>query len=134
MRILIVEDDTISATVLRKYLESVGQVDVASDGNQGIKAFRGGIDAGQPHELVCLDIMMPEVDGQGVLKAIRAYETERGIPKGCVAKAIMTTSMDDKENVMTALPNCDAYLTKPIDKGKLWFYLGKLGLLGGVGR
>jgi response regulator RpfG family c-di-GMP phosphodiesterase len=41
----------------------------------------------------------------------------------------MTTALGDKENFVEALPRCDAYLQKPIDRTQLLFYIKKFGLL-----
>jgi len=74
--------------------------------------------------------MMPILDGQAVLKQIRALETEHRVPAGKEVKVIMTTALGDKLNIVEAIPRCDAYLTKPIDRAQLMFYVKKFGLLG----
>jgi two-component system chemotaxis response regulator CheY len=129
MRILIVEDDQASRLVLAKYLESVGEVSMAEDGEAGLEAFRTALTEKSPYQLVCLDIMMPKLDGQAVLKGIRALEGEHAVARGKESKVIMTTALGDKENVVEAIPRCDAYLTKPIDRTQLMFYVKKFGLL-----
>ncbi len=129
MRILIVEDDTTSRLVLEKSLSRVGEITSAVDGEDGIQAFEAALSAGQAFDLVCLDIMMPKYDGQTVLERIRGLETAKGLAQGKRAKVIMTTALDDKENLMKALPRCDAYLTKPIDLAALMFYIKKFGLV-----
>jgi two-component system, chemotaxis family, chemotaxis protein CheY len=129
MRILIVEDDSTSSLVLEAYLAPVGETQTAKDGEAGLSAFRDALQAGTPFDLVCLDIMMPLLDGQAVLKEIRALETEHRVPAAREVKVIMTTALGDKLNVVEAIPRCDAYLTKPIDRAKLMFYVKKFGLL-----
>jgi two-component system chemotaxis response regulator CheY len=129
MRILIVEDDQASRLVLAKYLESVGEVTMAEDGEEGLEAFRTALAAKNPFQLVCLDIMMPKLDGQSVLKGIRTLEGQQAVAKDKESKVIMTTALGDKGNVMQAIPRCDAYLTKPIDRTQLMFYVKKFGLL-----
>jgi CheY-like chemotaxis protein len=84
---------------------------------------------GRPFDLICLDIMMPKLDGQTVLKEIRALEAEHSVASGKEAKIIMTTGLNDQRNVVEANPRCDAYLTKPIDRAKLMFYVKKFGIL-----
>jgi len=54
-------------------------------------------------DLVCLDIMMPLLDGQAVLKEIRALETEHRVPAAKEVKVIMTTALGDKLNVVEAI-------------------------------
>jgi CheY-like chemotaxis protein len=69
------------------------------------------------------------MDGQEVLKQIRALEKEFDIPPEGTVKVIMTTALDDRANLAQALPRCDAYLTKPIDKTQLMYYIRSFGLL-----
>ena len=129
MRILVVEDDSASSFVLTTLLSPYGETAAAVDGKAGLDAFRQAHAEGKPFELICLDIMMPQLDGQGVLRAIRAFEEEKSIDGKKAARVIMTTALGDKLNVIEALPRCDAYLQKPIDRKELLFYIKKFGLL-----
>jgi two-component system chemotaxis response regulator CheY len=64
--------------------------------------------------------MMPEMDGQAALKAIRAQEEAVACPPSRAAKIVMTTALRDIENVTTAYRElCDGYLVKPIARDKL---------------
>ena len=126
MKALIVEDDYLSRTILHRWLIAYGETDVAVDGPQAVRAFREARAAGKPYDLICLDIMLPEMDGQAVLRAMRAAETESAQPAKA-ARVIMTTALSDRENVLAAIPQCDAYLVKPIDKEKLISHLKVFG-------
>ncbi|HXX65411.1 MAG TPA: response regulator [Bacteroidota bacterium] len=126
MKALIVEDDYTSRTILHRWLIAYGETDVAVDGPQAVHAFRLARDAGKPYDLVCLDIMLPEMDGQAVLRAIRAAEKESPQPARA-ARIIMTTALNDRDNVLAAIPQCDAYLVKPIEKDKLISHLKGFG-------
>jgi two-component system chemotaxis response regulator CheY len=82
------------------------------------------------YRLICLDIMIPEMDGQAVLKEIRSLEASEGILDGCGVKVIMTSSLRDGKNVMTAFRElCDGYLIKPFDRGNLLEQLRKFRLI-----
>lgn len=130
MRILIVEDDTTSRLLLRKMLEPLGSCDVAVNGKEAVESVRLAGEQGQRYELICLDIMMPEMDGQAALKAIRAIEQEAGCLPSQAAKIVMTTALRDIENVTTAYRElCDGYLVKPIMRDKLVALLEELDLL-----
>jgi two-component system chemotaxis response regulator CheY len=129
MRILIVEDDQASSLVLTKFLEHVGEIQTAFDGEEGLNSFRTALVEGRPFKLVCLDIMMPRRDGQSTLKEIRSLESQHGVAKADEVKVIMTTSLGDKDNLVESIPRCDAYLTKPIDRTQLMFYVRKFGLM-----
>ena len=74
--------------------------------------------------------MMPEMDGQAILKAFRAFEEEQGIMIGDGVKIIMTTALGDMDNKLTAVKEfCDAYLVKPIDRGKILELIDSFGLI-----
>lgn len=130
MKILIVEDDYTSAILLEKFLADYGQCDTAMDGDAGLQAFRKAVETGDTYDLICLDIMLPKMDGQEVLKQIRAIEDEHKITGKHASKIIMTTALGDSQNIIKAFrEQCEGYLTKPIDKNKLVAELVKLGLI-----
>ena len=88
------------------------------------------LEDGEPYDLICLDVMMPVLDGYQVLKAIRNIEVERGIPKEKKVKVIMTTALNEERNVKMAFElGCEAYSGKPIDVEKFEKVLQKLGLI-----
>jgi len=131
MRCLVVEDEFISRTLLTELLSSHGTCHVATNGLEAVEAFRAALDDGQPYDLICLDIMMPQLSGQEALQRIRALEAERGIGGLDMVKVIMTTALDDSKNIMQAFTkgNCEAYLTKPVDQNKLLSHLRELRLI-----
>jgi two-component system chemotaxis response regulator CheY len=120
MRTLIVEDDFTSRLLLQTFLAKYGECHVAVNGKEAITAFRAARESAQFYDLICMDIMMPEMDGQTAIKEIRAIETADGTLSTNGAKIIMTTALDDVKNVVQSFQSlCDAYLFKPIDTGKL---------------
>lgn len=130
MKALIVEDDFTSRLLLQGLVQPYGICHISVNGREAVEAFRLSLEAKEPYNLVCLDIMMPEMDGQTALKQIRAMEEAAGILSSNGTKIIMTTALDDKKNVMDAFKEqCDAYLIKPIDKQKLIESLHSLGLI-----
>jgi two-component system chemotaxis response regulator CheY len=79
---------------------------------------------------MCLDVMMPEMDGITALGKIREMEEKYGIFSEDGIKIIMTTAADDMRTIQDAYANlCDAYLVKPISKAKLLNGLRQLGLI-----
>jgi len=131
MRTLIVEDDFTSRRLLIGLLAPYGNCDIALDGKEAVEAFRLAWEGNYPYDLICLDIMMPEMDGQEVLKEIRKLEVEKGIDEHSRVKIIVTTVLDDRENITKAFKGqCEAYLIKPIDKEKLLQEVKSLGLIG----
>ena len=130
MKTLIAEDDFVSRLLMQGILKSYGPLHVVVNGKEAVEAVRLALEAQEPYELVCLDIMMPELDGQGALTQIRELERAKGVQDGDGAKIIMTTALDDIKNVSSAYKHlCDAYLTKPINQDHLFAELRKLGLI-----
>lgn len=130
MKSLIVDDDFFSRRVLQTIFSSHGECHVAVDGKEALYAFEQAIAEEAPYDIICLDIMMPEMDGQEVLKKIREFEEKKGIFGGDCVKIIMTTALDDSENIKIAFrEQCEAYLIKPISKSKLTQILADFNLI-----
>lgn len=130
MRILIAEDDFASRKFMLKFLSKFGECDITVDGMEAVDAHLMALDADTPYDLVCLDIMMPALDGYQALKAIRDIEQERKIPEDQRAKIIMTTALNEGANVNKAFDlGCVAYAGKPIDQVKFESVLRKLELI-----
>ena len=129
MRVLIVEDDTASRFVLQTLLSRYGQCDVAGNGKKAVEAFLAARDEGQKYDLICMDIMMPEMDGQTAVRAIRSHEAAAGfVTRG--VKIIMTTALGDLASINRAFEGmCDAYLKKPVNLSRLTEEMKKLELV-----
>lgn len=130
MKILIAEDDFVSRRFLQKFLSNYGEVDVTVDGMETIEAFNMALEEGALYDLVCLDIMMPEVDGLRVLKTIRKLESERAVPMEKCTKIIMTTALNSVEKVEAAFEyGSEGYAVKPIDLDKFISVMKKMALI-----
>lgn len=130
MKVLIVDDDFISRKILLSLLSAFGQCDVAVNGVEALEAFKSGWESWDAYDLICMDIRMPEMDGQECLRKIREIEQEKGKTGLEGVKIIMTTAMDDVSNIKAAFrEQCEAYLIKPIEKQKLLNCLKELNLL-----
>ena len=130
MKSLIVEDDFTSRLLMQKFLAPYGESHVAVNGNEAIEAFTQANNSDEPYQLICLDIMMPEMDGHATLKEIRAFEENKGIMVGDGVKIIMTTALGDMDNKLTAVKEfCDAYLVKPVDRSKILELIDSFGLI-----
>jgi two-component system, chemotaxis family, chemotaxis protein CheY len=130
MNTLIVEDDFTSRLLLQELLRGFGSSQVATTGQQAVMAVSLALQNNAPYDLICLDIMMPEMDGQQALKEIRTIEERYGRRPGQGAKILMTTQLNDKDVVMQSFRDqCDGYLVKPIDKARLIDYLCQFALI-----
>jgi two-component system chemotaxis response regulator CheY len=120
LRILIVEDDLACRLLLQTFLARYGECHVALNGREAVELFRTAIARGSSYDLICMDIMMPEMDGREAVRQIRALEEDRGIRSPYGATIFMTTTVQEIRDVFRCFRElCDAYLLKPIDLGQL---------------
>lgn len=130
MKILVAEDDLASRKFISKYLSKFGDVDVAEDGMQAVNIFANRMKEQEYFQLVCLDIMMPKVDGYKALQAIRDIEKKNGVTEDKRAKIVMTSALNETETPMNpSVSEHDGYATKPIDMDKFELMLNRLGLI-----
>jgi len=130
LKILIVEDDFASFRVLEGYLSQYGDCSVAVNGTEAVEAFKYALDKGRPYDVICLDIMLPEMNGHLVLEQIRRIKGECGTRQSDGVKVIMTTAIDDSEDIIKAFKEgCKAYVVKPITREKLLAEMRKLSLI-----
>ncbi|MBN2725171.1 MAG: response regulator [Deltaproteobacteria bacterium] len=130
MKTLVVEDDFTSRLLLQEILKRYGDVHIAVNGTEAIEAVKVSLESMEPYNLICLDIMMPEMDGQQALEKIRKLEEDMKITADKWSKIIMTTALSDFSNIKTAFGSlCDAYLIKPIDVAKLKKTIEEAGLI-----
>jgi len=78
MRALIVEDDFTSQLLLQTFISKYGECHVAVNGKEAVAAFRASLANGQPYDVICMDVMMPEMDGRTAISEIRALEEAGG--------------------------------------------------------
>ncbi len=121
LKILIVEDDFMVRQVLRDILEEYGVVDIAVNGEEAVQAFRIAWRKDEPYDLLCMDIMMPIMDGNEALIKIREIELSIGIIGSNEVKVIMISALDDAKTVVKAYSKGGAtsYIVKPIEKERL---------------
>jgi two-component system chemotaxis response regulator CheY len=131
LRALVVEDDFAGRLVLQTFLSRYGECHVAVNGREAVEAFHSALDGGTGYDLVCMDIMMPEMDGEQAVREIRALEEARGIFSQHSAKIVMTTALNSLSEVSRCFHGlCDAYLVKPIDLARLLEHMQAYGLVG----
>ena len=116
MRILIAEDDPVTAKILASTLMQWGhEVDCVSDGNAAWDA----LSTSSSPRLAILDWMMPGLDGIDVCRQIRSHQNEH------YTYIILLTARSNKEDIVSGLEaGADDYLTKPFDPNELRVRLG----------
>jgi DNA-binding response OmpR family regulator len=118
MRLLVVEDEKKVSSFIRKGLEEEGYaVDVALDGKTG---FQMAMD--RVHDLIVLDIHLPEMDGLSVLNELR----EKKVPTPVL---LLTVRANIEDKVLGLDAGADDYLTKPFAFQELLARIRALRLL-----
>ena len=129
MRVLVAEDDIASGKFLSKLLSRYGEVVLATDGIEVVDEFVKSVSAGKEFDLVCLDIMMPKIDGYKALQSIRDAERKLGITRISRCKVVMISALDEDFDANYASNDYDDYICKPIDIMKFDAIIKKLGLI-----
>ncbi len=130
MRALIVEDDNTCRVVLNRILTGYGECVMTDDGAAALDMFREAHNDGEPFDLICLDIQLPDVDGHAVLHGIREFEDGLGLQGTRGTKVIMVTALRDAQNVLGAFrTGCEGYVVKPVDRAKIHAQLHELGFV-----
>jgi two-component system chemotaxis response regulator CheY len=117
MKALVVDDDVTSRLVLEEALCHFGKVDSCGDGAEAVHANSLALGEGEPYDLICMDILMPTMNGLEALQLIRQEEERLGRQR--TVKVIVITGSEDAGNVSLAFGRlCDAYIVKPIDRAE----------------
>lgn len=107
-RVLLVDDDEALCQLLGEYLQSHGFTVSAVHGGAAVLAL-AQID--QTFDIICLDIMMPDMSGLDVISALRAYS--------CIPIIMVTGRGDDIDRVIGLEMGADDYLAKPCNPREL---------------
>src|SRR5688572_21431548 len=109
-RILVVDDEPDAVELIAFNLKSAGhEVATADDGEEALRKARSN----HP-DLIVLDLMLPEVDGLEVCKALRSQPETRGIPI-----IMLTAKAGEVDRVLGLELGADDYLTKPFSPREL---------------
>jgi two-component system chemotaxis response regulator CheY len=130
MKFLIVEDDFTSRRVLVEHLSEFGTCAVAVTGKEALLAVEESCQRNDPYDLIFMDILMPEMDGQTCLQRLQVLKEKYGHAKSFPFNVVMTTGLSDEASIETAYGfGCEYYLVKPIDRERLVIVMTEMGLL-----
>lgn len=129
MKILIAEDDYVNRRFLFKFFSQYGDCDMVVNGEEAVTAVMFSVEEDEPYDLICLDVMMPKLDGLKALKMISSIEKEKHINQNKLSKKFVITALDNVKDVEKAFElGCEVYVTKPINTAKLIEVMQKLKL------
>ena len=132
MRCLIADDSATLRDMMSYFLADCADIVTACNGREAVRFFTRAYGEKNPFDMVLLDIVMPEMDGQMALKLMRLVEKALPAEQARRAVIIMTTALDSAENVQESLwqGDCSDYLVKPVVRAELISMLGRYGLIG----
>jgi two-component system chemotaxis response regulator CheY len=131
LKCLIVDDDELGRELIAHYLEGIAECEMAENGVKAVESFRNAFESGNPYDVIILDIVMPEMDGNTAAKEIRLIEKEWGVVLNEGVNIIVLSSLNTPSDVIQAYVSARsaAHIVKPVQPTKLLSTLSKLGLI-----
>ena len=128
MRILIVDDDYVSRLKLKTLLAEYGDCDAVPDGELALKMFQLAHDESVPYDLITMDVDMPKMWGQEVVKKIRKWESnyKKYLAKKAVKILMVSVHKDITDALTSFREGCTGYMTKPVTPDSLEAALKKI--------
>jgi two-component system chemotaxis response regulator CheY len=120
-RYLIVEDDEISREMLREFLSDFASCEVAENGLEGLILFENSLLAHNSYSLLCIDLMMPEMNGLALIRKIRELEKTHKVSEESRTKIFVISASDSTWDKADLLLDglCDDYIVKPFNRSAL---------------
>ncbi|TSC32136.1 ATP-binding protein [Corallococcus sp. Z5C101001] len=113
-RILLVDDNRDMRDYIQRVLSAEYEVETMTDGQKGLESALA-----RPPDLVLTDVMMPRLDGVGLLKALRAVPHTRELPI-----LLLSAKAGEQATVQGLASGADDYLVKPFSAGELLARIG----------
>jgi two-component system chemotaxis response regulator CheY len=126
MRALIIEDDPTAQLVLKSILCNFADVTECTNGIEGLQAFYTALKGNTGFDLVCLDIGLPDVQGNDLLRLFRQAEVEKSTKQSVVL--VMSACKEDRVIQEMLTLGANAYVLKPVNRVNLIVQLRGLGL------
>ena len=111
MKVLVAEDDLASGKFMQKLLSKYGEVVLARDGIAAVDEFVNAVRTNDGCDLICMDIMMPKLDGIAATKAIRDMERPDAVEIPIIAMTANAFEEDARKCVEAGM---NAHLSKPL--------------------
>jgi two-component system chemotaxis response regulator CheY len=118
---LIVDDDEMGRLMLQDFLSEFAPCDCAENGREGLAFFETALTEGNPYDLLCVDLVMPEMNGLALIRKVREIEKTHPFFKNMRTKIFVISASDspwDKADLL--LDNlCEDYIAKPFNRSLL---------------
>lgn len=127
MRSMIVDDDEMGRMMLATLLEEYGPCDQAENGQEALEKFDRAAAEGNPYDLICLDIVMPVMDGSEALRQLR----ERDRLQRKRTRVFMISACNSPQDIEDAFfeGDCDDYVVKPFRRDAVTHMLTRYQLI-----
>lgn len=127
MRSMIVDDDEMGRMMLATLLEEYGPCDQAENGQEALEKFDRATAEGNPYDLICLDIVMPVMDGSEALRQLR----ERDRLQRKRTRVFMISACNSPQDIEDAFfeGDCDDYVVKPFRRDAVTHMLTRYQLI-----
>lgn len=113
LRILLADDSPDNCLLIRAYFKTLPwAIELAENGLIAIEKFKAS-----PHDLVLMDVRMPEMDGLTATRVIRNWERAQGLAPTPIVALTASALAEDVERSLAA--GCDAHVSKPVRKNVL---------------
>ncbi|OGG99219.1 MAG: hypothetical protein A2600_06025 [Candidatus Lambdaproteobacteria bacterium RIFOXYD1_FULL_56_27] len=127
-RFLIADDMEVNRGLMLHFVKAYGDCEFAVNGKEVVEHFLAAKAEGRPLDLILLDIMMPEMDGQEALTQIRTLEAQAGLSLKEEVKVVMVTAMGDWDNALAGFKKgAVEYLVKPIQANRVAKVMESMG-------
>jgi CheY-like chemotaxis protein len=118
LSILVAEDNEINALLTRALLQKLGhRPTVVASGHAAMDSFLAAHTAGEPFDLILMDLRMSGIDGLEATRRIRTLEAASGARHTPIVALTANVSADIRDACIAA--GMDNFLTKPLDREKL---------------
>lgn len=117
MKILVVDDESVSLRKMELIMKSYGTCDKVENGQAAIDAFVKAWGDWSPYDLISLDMLMEGMNGSETLSKIREMEILKNVPEDKRVKVIMVTALADKDTIISCVQaGCDDFISKPFER------------------
>lgn len=114
LRVLIVDDDIFSRSMLSSFVARHAEVATASDGEEALAKAIAAYGTGRGFDLILLDLIMPRMDGRAALEALMAHEAAAGIGADARSRVVVVSALSERDSTILPLrPRIESFLDKP---------------------